>query len=115
LDVPVHNSATMSDWTVTRQIKLIKHPPYSQDLAPADFFLFPIVKRKLASLTIAQWMFKKEWEGALPRHSAVGFSAMRSVSPLAADMSRKPRNTNQPSYYCFLLISLVRIISKPTL
>jgi hypothetical protein len=75
-NAPVHNSATMSDWIPTRQIKLIEHPPYSQDLAPADFLLFPIVKRK---------------------------PAMRSVSPSAADMSRKPRNTNQPNYYFFYL------------
>jgi hypothetical protein len=53
-NAPVHNSATMSDWIATRQIKLIEHSPYLQDLAPAVFLLFPIVKRKLASLTVAQ-------------------------------------------------------------
>jgi hypothetical protein len=51
-NAPVHNS-TMSDWIATRQIKLIEHPPCSQDLTPVDFLLFTIVKRKLASLTIA--------------------------------------------------------------
>jgi hypothetical protein len=53
-NAPVHNSATMSDWIATRQIKLIEHPPYLQDLIQVDFLLFPIVKRKLANLTIAQ-------------------------------------------------------------
>jgi hypothetical protein len=39
---------------------LIKHQLYLPDLAAADFFLFPRVKRELAGFTLSQKMFKKE-------------------------------------------------------
>ena len=29
------------------QVKLLPHPPYSPDLAPCDFFLFPKIKKAL--------------------------------------------------------------------
>jgi histone-lysine N-methyltransferase SETMAR len=63
-NAPVHTAAMVKDWMAARQFKVIKHPPYSPDLAPIDFFLFPKVKRELAGLTITKETFKKEWEGA---------------------------------------------------
>jgi transposase len=45
-------------------IKLLSHPPYSPDLAPADF-LFSKLKKELAAHTKTQEEFKKEWEGVL--------------------------------------------------
>ncbi len=56
------------DW----QFQVIKHPPYSPDLAPADF-LFPKVKRKLAGLTLTKETFK-EWEGATKTLKAADFA-----------------------------------------
>ena len=53
-----------SSWRKKR-IKLLSHPPYSPDLAPADFFLFPKLKKELAGITMTQEKFKKEWEGVL--------------------------------------------------
>eukprot|EP00095_Tigriopus_kingsejongensis_P002352 snap_masked-scaffold1523_size37540-processed-gene-0.6 protein:Tk02352 transcript:snap_masked-scaffold1523_size37540-processed-gene-0.6-mRNA-1 annotation:"hypothetical protein X777_12493" len=35
-------------------IKTPSHPPYSPDLAPADFFLFPKCKKELAGVTMKQ-------------------------------------------------------------
>jgi len=40
-------------------------PPYSFDLAPADYFLFPKLKKELAGITMTQEKFKKKWEGVL--------------------------------------------------
>jgi hypothetical protein len=76
---------------------MTENPSYSPDLAPVDFFLFPKVKKELAGLTLMKETFKKEWEGAVrtltaadsPRHSSSGFTAMKSVSRLAAVTSRK--------------------------
>jgi hypothetical protein len=51
-----------------------EHAPYLQGLAPADYFLFPRVKRELASLTLTQDTFKKEWEGAFWSITAVDFA-----------------------------------------
>jgi transposase len=36
-----------TDFIALNQMKQTHHPPYSPDLAPADFFLFGYVKRKL--------------------------------------------------------------------
>jgi hypothetical protein len=47
---PVHTAATVQDYLEAKGIKTIRHPPYSLDLAPADFFLFPKVKSELAGL-----------------------------------------------------------------
>jgi predicted acetyltransferase len=44
-----------------RQFMVIEHHPYSPDLAPANFFLFPKVKRELVGLTLTKETFKKEW------------------------------------------------------
>jgi hypothetical protein len=40
-------------------------PPYSPDLAPADNFLFPKLKKELTCIPMTQEEFKKEWEGVL--------------------------------------------------
>ena len=40
-------SAQTSAYLDGQNIELMGHPPYSPDLAPNDFFLFPYVKNKL--------------------------------------------------------------------
>jgi histone-lysine N-methyltransferase SETMAR len=39
-NVPVHTTAVVSDWFDAHGVQQLKHPLYSPDLAPADFFLF---------------------------------------------------------------------------
>ncbi len=63
-NTPVHTAAMVKDWMAARQFKVVEHLPYSPDLALANFFLFPKVKRELAGLTLTKETFKKEWEGA---------------------------------------------------
>jgi histone-lysine N-methyltransferase SETMAR len=48
-----------------KSIQVLPHPPYSPDLAPAKFFLFPALKRELAGLTLSQDEFKTKWEGVV--------------------------------------------------
>jgi histone-lysine N-methyltransferase SETMAR len=62
-NAPVHTAAVVKDWMAARDFRLIDHPPFSLDLAPADFFLFPIIKRQLAGKTLTQETFKTMWEG----------------------------------------------------
>ena len=38
---PVHNSILVTDYLRKMGIKTVPHPPYSPDLAPCDFWLFP--------------------------------------------------------------------------
>ena len=40
-NAPVHNSILVTDYLTKMGIKILSHPPYSQDLAPCDFLLFP--------------------------------------------------------------------------
>ena len=40
-NIPVHNSILVTDYFTKMVIKTIPHPPYSPDLAPSDFWLFP--------------------------------------------------------------------------
>ena len=40
-NTPVHNSILVTDYLTKMGIKTVHHPPYSPDLAPCDFWLFP--------------------------------------------------------------------------
>jgi hypothetical protein len=40
----VITSGFVSKFLVKQEIPMLSHPPYSPDLAPADFFLFPKLK-----------------------------------------------------------------------
>ena len=43
-NAPVHNSILVTDYLTKMGIKTVCHPPYSPDLAPCDFCLFPTLK-----------------------------------------------------------------------
>ena len=40
-NAPVHNFILVTDYLTKMGIKTVPHPPYSRDLAPCDFWLFP--------------------------------------------------------------------------
>ena len=46
-NAPVHNSILVTDYLTKMGIKTVRHPPYSPDLAPCAFWLFPKLKEKL--------------------------------------------------------------------
>ncbi len=39
-NTPVHTASVVKEWMAVKYFRLIEHPPYSLDLAPAEFFLF---------------------------------------------------------------------------
>ena len=43
-----YKSKVTTTFLEEREIKVLAHPPYSPDLAPCDFWLFPILKERLA-------------------------------------------------------------------
>ena len=47
-NAPVHNSILVTDHLTKMSIKTVPHPPYSPDLAPCDFWLFPKLKENLS-------------------------------------------------------------------
>ena len=46
-NAPVHNSILVTDYLTKTGIKIVPQPPYSTDLGPCDFWLFPKLKEKL--------------------------------------------------------------------
>ena len=46
-NAPVHKSILVTDYLTQMGIKTVPHPPYSPDLAPCDFWLFPKLKENL--------------------------------------------------------------------
>jgi len=43
-NVPAHASLLICSYLAKHQTSFVPHPPYSLDLVPADFFLFPNLK-----------------------------------------------------------------------
>ena len=73
-NAPVHTSQKVLDFLAKKNIQLLPHPPYSPDLAPADFFLFPTLKRELAGHTMALEEFRKKWEGVIRKLTKEDFT-----------------------------------------
>jgi histone-lysine N-methyltransferase SETMAR len=48
-NAPIHSTDTVNDRMTLRELERMKHPPYSSDLAPCDFFLFGYLKENLAN------------------------------------------------------------------
>ena len=54
-NAPVHNFIVVIDYLTKMGIKTVAHPPYSPDLAPCDFCLFPKHKEKLSLSLWDSW------------------------------------------------------------
>ena len=50
-NVPAHRSFKLSQFLAKNNMTVIPHPPYSPDLAPCDFFLFPKLKLRMKGRT----------------------------------------------------------------
>jgi hypothetical protein len=50
---------------VAKGLKTATHPPYSLEITPAIFFLFPRGKSELAGLLLSQDNFKTSWVGVM--------------------------------------------------
>jgi histone-lysine N-methyltransferase SETMAR len=46
-NAPSHNSTIVKQFLAQRKVTVLDHPPYSPDLAPADYFLFRKVKSQM--------------------------------------------------------------------
>ena len=44
---PAHTTLSIQEFLAKKNIPVLPHPPYSPDLAPCDFYLFPKLKLKL--------------------------------------------------------------------
>ena len=82
-NAPVHTAKAVKTFLDKKGIKMLDHHPYSPDLAPADFFLFPTLKRELAGDFLGSNTFKKKCtpspRTSLPWPSTGGHIAMTSA------------------------------------
>jgi len=46
-NAPPHTSRVVTEFLIEKRIETVQHPPYSPDLAPSDFWLFPNMKNSL--------------------------------------------------------------------
>ncbi|QQP49806.1 Uncharacterized protein FKW44_010598, partial [Caligus rogercresseyi] len=60
-NAPCHTANSTKEFLAKKGIKVIDHPPYSPDLAPADFFYFPVMKKILEGVEIVEKSVQKEW------------------------------------------------------
>ena len=44
---PAHKCVLVQDFLKEEKVVQLSHPPYSPDLSPCDFFLFPLLKKTL--------------------------------------------------------------------
>ena len=59
-NAPAHRAVTTNEFLAKHNIPSIPHPPYSPDLAPCDFFLFPQLKKQW-KFTDSMMRFKPTW------------------------------------------------------
>jgi hypothetical protein len=49
---PAHMALSVTEFLASKQITVLENPPYSPDLAPNNFFLFPKIKEILKGSTV---------------------------------------------------------------
>ena len=75
-NAPVHNSILVTDYLIKMGISTVPQPPYSPDLAPCDFCLFPKL-RGCRYKTMRRW--KRLWWRSLTRsHKRTSMGPCRS-------------------------------------
>ena len=75
-NTPVHNSIVVTDYLTKMDINTVPHTPYSPDLAPCDFWLFPklrgcryetIEEMKEAVTKVIDKLTQEEFHGAFQK------------------------------------------------
>ena len=73
-NAPVHTAGKVKTFLQKKNVELLEHPPYSPDLAPADYFLFPKVKADLAGDYMDVDSFKTKWDGVTSKLKEEAFA-----------------------------------------
>ena len=61
-NAPVHKASMVMEFLASKEVKVLGHPPYSPDLAPADFWLFVKCKTMLGGTAITGHTIRHAWE-----------------------------------------------------
>jgi hypothetical protein len=101
-NVPVHTSLKTREFVTNNNMVMILHPPYSPDLAPCDFALFPILKMKLkgrrfetvsdnqrGSRAVLDSIKENDFHGALKRGKKRGIAVYVPKETILKEMEAK--------------------------
>ena len=75
-NAPVHNSVFVTDYWTKMDINTVPHSPYSPDLAPCDFWLFPklrgcryeiIEEMKVAVTKVIDTLIQEDFHGSFQK------------------------------------------------
>ena len=75
-NAPIHNSILVTDYLTKMDIKTVPHPPYSPDVAPCNFSLFPklrgchyetIEEMKEAVTKVIDMLTQEDFDGAFQK------------------------------------------------
>ena len=74
-NAPVNNSILVTDYLTKMGIKTVPHPPYSPDLSPSDFWLFPklrscryeMIEMKEAVMKVIDTLTQEDFHGAFQK------------------------------------------------
>ena len=75
-NAPIHNSILVTDYLTKIGINTVRHPPYSPDLVPCDFWLFPklrgcryetIEEIKEAVIKVIDTLTQEDFHGAFQK------------------------------------------------
>ena len=56
-NAPAHKARIVTEFLQQEKVTVLPHPPYSPDLAPCDYFLFPRLKKMLAGRKFSRRCF----------------------------------------------------------
>ena len=103
-NAPGHNSIFVTDYLTKMGIMTVPYPPYSPDLAPCDFWLFPKLKEKFRDCryeTIEGW--KRLWRRSLTRshkRTSMGFSEVVGMVQQVHCSRRRLLRSGQEFHVC---------------
>ena len=72
---PIHTSKIITKYLDENKVKTLKHPPYSPDLSPCDFWLFPLVKQRMrGSLNLSKKELIEKFKNELKKLTKKDFN-----------------------------------------
>ena len=121
-NAPSHNATIVKQFLAQRRVTVFDHPPYSPDLAPADYLLFPKVKSHLKgrlwldfghSETLEKYI-KHHCNGRFLQRHPEAVWPCKSLCTVRRDVWRKLNNKSVISFTQILFIMPVLKLSRRT-
>jgi hypothetical protein len=121
---PSHIGTIIKQFLAWRKMTVLDHPPYSPNLAPADYFLFPKVKSHLKGHLFDSVLDIQKAVTSTIKHHCKGWLLQRHpeavwpckpVCRVRRDVCRKLKNKSVISFIQILFIMPVLKLSRHTL